>query len=78
MKDFYKIDYESNEQYKELLMEDEIKKLLFKEKDKKDDKKDENQNNNNNNNKKNINNNRNDIGIEDNKKIFNSSAANGF
>ena len=76
MKDFYKIDYESNEQYKELLMEDEIKKLLFKEKDKKDDKKDENQNNNNN--KKNIKNNRNDIGIEDNNKIFNSSAANGF
>ena len=84
MKDFYKIDYESNEQYQELMIDDEMKKI-FKEKDRKPKKKDENENEKNNNNNNgdknnvnNINNNTNDISNDENNKIFNSSAANGF
>ena len=41
MNDFYKIDFESNEQYKHLIEEDEIK-IIFREKIKRNDKKNEN------------------------------------
>ena len=41
MNDFYKIDFESNEQYRHLIEEDEIK-IIFREKIKRNDKKNEN------------------------------------
>jgi len=85
MNDFYKIDYESNEQYQKLIEDEEIK-ILFKEEVKKEskdeskesdknDKKEENNSvsNKNENNFNTVNN------INDsNKNKFNSSVANGF
>ena len=73
MKDFYKIDYESSEQYKQLILDEEINNIFKdKEKDKSENKKYEN--NNNNNNRNTIN----DAGNDNNNKFLNSSAANGF
>ena len=74
MNDFYKIDYESSEQYQQLILDDEINNIFKdKEKDKSENKKDENSNNNNNRNT--INGTSND---NNNNKLLNSSAANGF
>ena len=65
MNDFYKIDYESKEQYKQLIRDEEIQKIIKENKNKNDNNKEINNNENN------------DDKIEKNKK-FNNSTTNGF
>ena len=69
MNDFYKIDYESSEQYKQLIMDDEIKNIFNE--NNKNNIKDKNDENNKENKIKNDKEN-------DNNKIFNSSVSNNF
>ena len=72
MNNFYKIDYESSEQYKQLIIDEEIKKI-FNQTDKNDNKKkDKNEEDNNQNKKKE------DKDNNENNKIFNNTVTNGF